>query len=281
MRKLTIGMVVYDDWEGFYFTVQLLRVFHDEVMNMVEFVIINTNPSSLKGKEVSKFIKDGFIQEPVTYVEMDNSLGAFTKSKIFDLAKTDYVLVTDCHVIFGKNSIKELIGFFDAGLDRGGLVQGPLIYDDLKHVSTHLRPTWGSGMLGQWEYDKRFKTENYFEIPAHGMGTFACRKDSWLGFNKNHKGFGGEEYYIHEKFKQANKKTLCLNSLKWIHRFRRAEKLPYSASNENKFKNQVRGFLELDKPVFEIIEHFKSLGDSEEKLRGWLSDVIKENEQFY
>ncbi len=278
MRKLTIGMVVYDDWDGFYFTVQLLRVFHAECMKDVEFVIVNTNPNSKQGKEVAKFIKDGFIKEPLVYLETDNSLGAFTKGKIFELAKTPYVLVTDCHVIFGPNSIKELIGFFDAGLDKGGLVQGPLIYDDLIHVSTHLKPTWGSGMLGQWEYSEKYKTENYFEIPAQGMGVFACRRDSWLGFHKKHNGFGGEEYYVQEKFRQNGKKITCLSSLKWIHRFRRAGGAPYNPEREGKFKNQVRGFLELDKPVFQIIEHFKTLGDSEEKLREWLSDVTKEDE---
>lgn len=276
MRKLTIGTVVYDDWNGFYFTVQLLREFHAECMKDVEFVVINSNPCSVQGKEVSKFIADGFIKEPIFYYEDDNSLGAFTKGKIFQFAKTPYVLVTDCHVIFGRNSIKDLIGFFDAGLDKGGLVQGPLIYDDLLSTSTHLSPTWGSGMLGQWAYDPRYKTENYFEIPAQGMGVFACRKDSWLGFHKNHCGFGGEEYYTQEKFRQNGKKTICLNSLRWIHRFRRPEGAPYPLSRESKFKNQVRGFLELNKPVFEVIEHFKSLGDSEEKLRQWLSDVIKE-----
>lgn len=277
MRKLTIGTVVYDDWDGFYFTIQLLREFHADCMKDVEFVVINTNPNSKQGKEVSKFIKDGFISEPLTYLEMDNSLGAFTKAKIFEVAKTPYVLVSDCHVIFGRNSIKELIGFFDAGLDHGGLVQGPLVYDDLRSISTHLTPTWGSGMFGQWAYDKRYKTENYFEIPAQGMGVFACRKDSWLGFHKKHQGFGGEEYYTQEKFRQNGKKTICLNSLRWIHRFRRPEGAPYSPTREGKFKNQVRGFLELNKPVFEIIEHFKTLGDGEEKLREWLLDVIKEN----
>ena len=268
MRKLTIGMIVSDDWDGFYFTIQSLREFHAESMNNVEFVIINTNSNSKQGKEVSKFISDGFIKEPLFYYECDNSRGAFAKEKIFEFAKTPYVLVSDCHVIFGKDSIKELIGFFDAGLDEGGLVQGPLIYDDLISVSTHLTPTWGSGMLGQWSYDKR--------IPAQGMGVFACRKDSWVGFNKKHKGFGGEEYYTQDKFRKNGKKTICLNSLRWIHRFRRPNGAPYPVDKENKFKNQIRGFLELDKPVFEVIEHFKSLGESEEKLRSWLLDVIKE-----
>ena len=278
MKKLTIGMVVYDDWDGFYFTIQSLRLYHAESMKDVEFVVINTNPSSKQGKKVKEFVEKGFVKEPIHYYDDDNLMGTATRSKIFDYANTPYVLVTDCHVLFGPNSIKELIGFFDAGLDKGGLVQGPLVYDDLLSISTHLKPTWGSGMLGQWAYDPRYKTENYFEIPAQGLGAFACRKDSWLGFHKNHSKFGGEEYYLQEKYRQNGKKTTCLNSLRWIHRFGRPEGVPYPIDRESKFKNQIRGFLELDKPVFEVVEHFKTLGDSEEKLRGWLLDVIKEDE---
>ncbi len=276
-RKLTIGMVVFDDWDGFFFSIQALRMYHAECMKNVEFVIINTNPSSPQGKELSRFIKAGYIKEPVHYYEDDNSLGAFTKGKIFDYSKTPYVLVMDCHVLLKQGAVKELIGFFDAGLDGGNLIQGPLLHDDLITLSTHLKPTWGSGMLGQWDFDDRVKTENYFEISAQGMGVFACKKDSWLGFNKNHSGFGGEEYYIHEKYRQAGKKTICLSGLKWMHRFRRPKGIPYPINQELKFKNQVRGFLELDKPVFEIIEHFKSIGCNENVLRQWISDVTKEN----
>lgn len=274
-------MVVFDDWDGFYFSIQALRMYHSECMKNIEFVIINSNPTSKQGKEVAKFVKDGFIKEPVHYYEDDNSLGAFTKGKIFDYAKTPYVLTMDCHVLLKQGAIKELIGFFDAGLDKGGLVHGPLIHDDMKTLSTHLKRTWGSGMLGQWDHDPRVETENYFEIPAQGMGVFACRKDSWLGFNKQMNKFGGEEYFIHDKFKASGKRTICLSSLKWMHRFRRPNGVPYPIDQESKFKNQVRGFLELDKPVFEVIEHFKSIGTAEKNLRKWLSDVTKENAQLY
>lgn len=276
-RKLSIGMVVYDDWDGFYFSIQALRMYHAEAMKDVEFVVINTNPSSPQGREVSNFIKANHIKEPIQYVKSDNSRGAFTKGEIFNLAKTDYVLVMDCHVLLKPNAIRDLIGFFDAGFDNRGLVQGPLICDDMKSLSTHLKRTWGSGMLGQWASDPRIKTTSYFEIPAQGMGVFACRKDSWLGFNKSMEKFGGEEYYIHDKFRENGKNTKCLNSLGWLHRFGRPKGIPYPIDQESKFKNQVRGHLELDKPVFEVIQHYKSIGTRESEITKWLNAVIKEN----
>lgn len=36
-----------------------------------------------------------------------------------------------------------------------------------------------------------------------GLGIFACRRDVWPGFNPRLRGFGGEEGYIHEKFRRA------------------------------------------------------------------------------
>ncbi|MGL1784034.1 hypothetical protein ACSTG0_23510, partial [Vibrio parahaemolyticus] len=66
-----------------------------------------------------------------------------------------------------------------------------------------------------------------FEIPMQGMGLFACRRDAWAGFNPDFRGFGGEEGYIHEKFRQRGGKVLCLPFLRWMHRFNRPLGLPY------------------------------------------------------
>ena len=276
-RKLTIGMTVFDDWNGFYFSVQSLRMHHPKAMQDVEFVVINTNPSSQQGKSVKKFCEGGWINEPLHYYEDDNSMGTATRTKIFDYARTPYVLVMDCHVLFPLGVIEELIGFFDGGFDGGNLIQGPLLYDSLKVGGTHFHPEWRRGMLGYWALDPKHKSDNYFEIPSQGLGVFACRKDSWLGFHKNHAGFGGEECTLHEKYRQNGKKTLCLGSLKWLHRFERPERATYPNEWEHRVKNYFRSYFELDKPVFEIVEHFKTLGIPENKLREWLETVIKED----
>ena len=276
IRKLTIGFVVYDDWDGLYFSLQSIRMYHKEVLNKIEFVVINTNPNSEQGKQVSKFCNSGSIREPIQYIELDNSLGGFTKGKVFSYAKTPYVLVMDCHCLLESGSLSALIGFFDSELDKGGLVQGPMLWDDTISVSNSLKREWGSGMLGKWETIKN--EQPYFKINAQGMGLFACRKDSWLGFTSGNSGFGGEEYCLHDKYKEKGKPIFCLSSLKWLHRFGRPNGIPYPNKWEDRVKNYFRSYLELDKPVFEIIEHFKSVGVGENNIREWLSDVIKENE---
>ncbi len=44
-RKLTIGMATYDDYDGVYFTVQAIRLYHPEILEEVEFVIPAGRPS--------------------------------------------------------------------------------------------------------------------------------------------------------------------------------------------------------------------------------------------
>jgi hypothetical protein len=101
-----------------------------------------------------------------------------------------------------------------------------------------------------------FDPDDEFEIPGQGLGLFTCRKEAWLGFNPNFRGFGGEEMYIHEKFRQAGRKCLCLGFLKWLHRFARPNGVKYPLSRWNKVRNYVLGHLELGLPLDPIHEHF-------------------------
>ena len=258
MGKLTIGTCDYDDYEGLYFTIQSLRLHHKEVLDRLEFVIINNNPKSAQGREIRKFVD--WLKEPVTYVEFDGFSATSLRDKIFGLANTEYVLVLDCHVLLDPGSLKKLLDFYDAGKDHQNLLQGPLIYDDMKNVSTHFNlDKWGSDMWGVWDTDKRGKDPNSkpFEIPAQGLGLFTCRKDSWLGFNKKFRGFGGEEGYIHEKYRLAGRKAVCLPFLRWLHRFGRPAGVPYRPTKEDRFRNYMIGFQEIGKDTNEIIERFK------------------------
>lgn len=274
-RKLTIGMVVYDDFDGFYFTFHSLRLYHKDAMKNVEFVVINTNPSSRSGQSVKKICSSKF-PEPVHYYEDDNSMGTATRTKIFNLSKTPYVLVIDPHVLIEPDGVSRLISFFDEGLDNGNLLQSPLLLEDHSIGPSKFNPQWRSGMLGTWDTDERVHSGLPFEIDGQGLGLFACRKDSWLGFVKNHSGFGSEEITVNERFKVAGKTTLCLPWLKWLHRFERPSGAPYKNDYKDRVKNYFRNYFELNKPIFEIIEHFKTIGVSEEKMRKWLDEVLVE-----
>ena len=89
-----------------------------------------------------------------------------------------------------------------------------------------------------------------------GWGIFACKTDAWLGFSDKFSGFGGEEGYIHEKFRQAGRKIWCLPFLKWVHRFQRPRGIQYKLDLKDRIRNYFQGFIELNKDPQEIIDHF-------------------------
>lgn len=95
-----------------------------------------------------------------------------------------------------------------------------------------------------------------FEVPAQGLGLFIAAKEHWLGFNPHHRHFGGEECYIHEKYRQAGRKTYCLPWMAWNHRFGRPEGPKYPITREGKMRNYVLEFQELGLDVEPIRQHF-------------------------
>ena len=98
--------------------------------------------------------------------------------------------------------------------------------------------------------------ETPFEIFAQGLGLFLTRKNAWLGFSENQEGFGGEECYIHEKYRREGRKTICLPFLKWLHRFARPDGVRYPVKDQNKLKNYVHEFKELGLDPTPLRDHF-------------------------
>jgi hypothetical protein len=95
------------------------------------------------------------------------------------------------------------------------------------------------------------------EIPFQGMGLFACRRDAWVGFNPAFRGFGGEEWYTHEKFRRAGGKIVCLPALLWIHRYNRPMGTPYRHNWEDRIRNYTVAFRELELPSTDMEAHFR------------------------
>jgi len=114
-----------------------------------------------------------------------------------------------------------------------------------------------------------------FEIPAQGMGLFTCRKDAWLGFNDHFSGFGGEEFYIHEKFRKAGRKAMCLPFLRWMHRFARPNGPKYAVRTEDRVRNYVLGHNELGLDLTDCKTHFLSTGLPSDTWDAIVSDPIK------
>lgn len=259
MRKLTIGMATHNDYDGLYFSIQAIRMYHSEILKDIEFVIIDNNPDSPHGKAIRDLTN--WIKEPFQYLPFIKFNSTTVKNKVFDLSDTPYTLCMDSHVMIVPGALKKLIDFYDNKSDDGNLLQGPLIYDDFKHYSTHFDNTWSGHMWGTWQTDKRGEDPNNppFEIPSQGMGLFSCRTDSWLGYNKEFRGFGGEEKYIHEKYRQRGKKTLCLPFLRWLHRFERPNGIPYTNDLKDRFKNYMIGHLELGLDLNDLKSNFSDI----------------------
>ena len=276
-RKLTIGMAVYDDFDGVYFSAQAIRMYHPEVTKDTEILILDNHPSgpcqeALQG--LAAWI------EGCRYIPYQDWQSTAVRDLIFRKARSPYVMCIDSHVFLFPGAIKRLIEFLDEHPRCDDLLQGIMVSDNLQGVSTHFKPVWSHGMYGVWEKDERGESPDGepFEIPMQGLGMFACRKDAWLGFNPRFRGFGGEEGYIHEKFRQAGRHTLCLPFLRWIHRFNRPQGIPYPNKWKDRIFNYHVGFSELDLDTNPIDEHFREhIGEEafeqiEEQLVGELGN---------
>lgn len=95
-----------------------------------------------------------------------------------------------------------------------------------------------------------------FAIPGQGLGMFACRTAAWPGFHPLSTGFGGEELYIHEKFRRQGGQAICHPRLKWVHRFGRPGAMPYRPNVLQKIRNYVLEFVELGWDLAPIHQHF-------------------------
>jgi glycosyltransferase involved in cell wall biosynthesis len=255
---MTIGMATYDDYDGVYFSLQAIRLYHPEILDEVEFLIIDNHPDG----PCAAALKDLERHVPnLRYVPVADVTATAVKYRIFGEAGGEFILGMDCHVFFVPGSLRKLIDYFKANPSSIDLVQGPMIYDDLKKISTHWSENWRMGMFGQWANDPAGEDPDGppFDIPFQGLGVFACSRNAWPGFNPGFRGFGGEEGYFHEKFRQAGGRTLCLPSLRWLHRFGRPMGVPYPNKWEDRIRNYLIGFDEVGWDTKEMQAHFGEL----------------------
>ena len=251
MIELTIGMATYRDFDGVYFSVQDLRLHHD--MDNVEILVVDNFGCDM----TAAFIAGTGPQSGVRYLRATDAVGtAAPRQKVFEEARGQAVVCIDSHVLLVPGSVARLKQFYRDNSTTLDLHQGPLLYDSLCHRATHFEPIWSNEMFGKWATDPRGDQDEPFEIPMQGLGLFSCRKEAWLGFHPRFRGFGGEEFYIHEKFRQAGRTCWCLPWLGWLHRFGRPNGVPYPLTVEDKLWNYLVGWQELGLPLDSIYEHF-------------------------
>lgn len=250
--ELTIGMATYNDFDGVYFTIQALRLYHD--LENTEILVVDNYGCQETKAFVQQWTKGKYI------LARDVVGSSAPRDLIFREAQGEAVLCCDCHVLFVPGAIARLKKFYRDTPDCLDLLQGPLLYDDGKMVATHFNPRWNAQMLGVWGTDPRGQDPNAepFEIPMQGLGAFSCRKRAWLGFNPGFRGFGGEEGYIHEKFRQARRRCLCLPWFRWMHRFSRPRGGSFPLKTEDRLRNYLIGHAELGLDVRPVLKHFSS-----------------------
>ena len=248
--ELTIGMATYNDFDGVYFTLQALRLYQD--LEHTELLVIDSY-----GCPETQNLVEGWLN--ARYILDKDALGtAAPRDRVFREARGKAVLCCDCHVLFAPGVIAQLKQFYREYPACQDLLQGPLLYDDGNLIATHFDPCWREQMWGTWASDPRGQDPKGepFEIPMQGLGAFSCLKQAWLGFHPGFRGFGGEEGYIHEKFRQAGRRCLCLPWFRWMHRFSRPSGVRYPVRVQDKLRNYVIGHAELGLDLVPVFEHF-------------------------
>ena len=241
--KLTVGMAVYNDFPGVFFSVEALRLYHD--LSDTEILVVDN-----AGDKRLKDWMDYWLKDLGRYVLAKEITGtSYPRDRVFREARGEYVICIDSHVLLAPGALDKL-------WQGNDLIHGPMLNDDMRTCILKMRPEWRAQMWGVWDdvIPVGLIPKEPFEIEMHGLGLFGCRKDAWLGFNPGFRGFGGEEGYIHEKYRAAGRKVLCLPWMKWVHRFGRSGN--YSLDMGDRVRNYLLGFKELGKDPKPIYDHF-------------------------
>ena len=266
--KLTIGMPCYKNDDEVWFTLQALRLYHD--LEDTELLVIDNYGSDSLQKNIQDWMRNN-----TRYVRFtDVQSPAHAKNKVFEEGNGDWIICMDSHVLYPPGVIKKYKEWIDNNYECMNLVQGPLVYDNLVSSSDCFNDVWSGHMWGQWS-NTGHTGEEPVEIKMNGCGFLSCRKDAWLGFSKHFKGFGAEEGYIHEKFRQAGRKCWSLSWLRWVHHFQTVGgkvTAPYKPLVSDRIWNYLIGFTELNLDISPIKEHFNLTDDA---LSNYMKDVNK------
>lgn len=246
---LTIGMPSYNNFTQVKWTVQTLRIYHN--LTDVEILVVDNY-----GDDVLKNFCNGICRYE-RYTEKRGTAPA--KNRVFEAAQGDFVICMDSHVMMFPGVIDDLKKFIRWVPGLPHLFHGPLTWNPLNEWVDRLIPGWATHGYGRW--GKNLKPDEIpqtpYHIECHGMGLFGCFRQHWLKFPVACEGFGGEEFYIHTKYKRAGHKVVLLPFLKWWHDFHdQKSPLPYPLTEEDKIRNCSIGLDELGIDKTEMLKNF-------------------------
>jgi len=240
--RLTIGMPSYNNFTEVFYTVQALRMYQD--LRECEILIIDNYG---KDPELERFVTNQGGGVVRLVVCTDGTGPAYAKDQVFRHAQGHMVLCIDSHVMLAPEALSAIPV-------TDNFIQGPLMYCDIKNYVCEWKPVWRGNMWGIWGDSMTQLPAEPFDIWGSGCGCFATKRESWLGFNPKFKGFGGEEGYIQEKYRQAGRRVICLPQLVWMHQFDR--KIPHAVLMGDRVVNYILGHQELGLDLAPIKEHF-------------------------
>ncbi len=258
---LTIGMANHDDYSGVWFTIQAMRIYHADVMDEVEFLLLDNSPHTAHGEANQKYMRT--LRNQGHYLPVSSRKSTSLRNMVVDAANTEYVMCVDSHVFLAEGSLKKLIRFLHMSKGCPDLFQGPLRAENGNIVGTHMNPAFRGRNFGTWgtmqDLDWNDPNLEPFLIPGHGMGLWVCRRDNWPHFHHAYRAFGGEEMIIHEKYRQAGMHCWCLPFLMWNHRFGHVGGANYPNTDPEKYRNFMIGFHETGLPLSEVESYFSTL----------------------
>lgn len=286
---LTVGMAHFDDFYRCRSTVLSILNCNYWSKGMLEILIVDNSPeNSAHSRELKEFAST-FKQTPlvpVRYIRDDGPPSSYRpRGRIFEEAAGDFVLVMDCHIEMAPGTLNAFYIWAKENPDCENLLTGVYVHDagaammmwpemPKGFYQTHYDSRMRGEMWGAWAKDERgAKKDNApFQIPSTGLGVFACRRESWLGFHPDFLGFGGGEKYLHDKYVQAGRGTFCLPFIRWQHGYQRIGLPPYPHDRYGRVRNMVIGAQALNQPLDVIYSHWMDRGEamSDDELRAHL-----------
>lgn len=254
--KLTIGCACYDDVEGFFWTMSIIRQFHVPVINKeVELLCIDDMP--VKQKELDHLCN--LLQ--ARYVHKPKNMGpAHGKRSVFEEANGEYTLLLDSHVLCAANSINYILSAIQDNRIQRDIWSGPLLNEHGAIIGTELDMNWRGEFFGTWNTDPNIKSSRVKEINGMGSAYFCMNTQQFLdieGFPKEFKGFGGEELILSEINRQkTGGKHFCHAALGWQHRFYRPRPVAYTLTINDKYKNYLVGFYKCGWDCADVKDYF-------------------------
>jgi hypothetical protein len=249
-------MATYDDFDGTFFTLAAIVLYHPEVLADLAFVVIDNHPEG----PAAEHLKGLESRVPCCrYVPFRGYRSTAVRDLVFREANSDYVLCLDSHVLLRPGALRALLDHFAANPATRDLLQGPVLNEQGSLGATHFDPVWRNGMFGTWGRDPRAEdpAAPAFEIGMQGLGAFACRREAWPGLNPRLRGFGAEEGYLHEKIRRNGGRVLCLPALGWVHRADRPAGPPYRPTFDDRIRNYLIAWSELGFDTDEVEAHFR------------------------